>query len=91
MLAGKQYQGPALQAEIDRLAKDLGDEQQWTPEGDLPKLDLVQTERTATAAGTAGNLFATYSKAEPDKKHTYRVIAVNTAGLKSKPAANTEK
>lgn len=27
----------------------------------------------------------TDSRAEPDKKHTYRVIAVNTAGLKSDP------
>src|SRR5204863_179949 len=27
-------------------------------------------------------------KAEPDKKHTYRVIAVNTVGLKSKPSAD---
>jgi hypothetical protein len=24
---------------------------------------------------------------KPDKKHTYRVIAVNTVGLKSKPSA----
>jgi hypothetical protein len=29
----------------------------------------------------------TDAKAEPGKKHTYRVIAVNTAGLKSKPSA----
>jgi hypothetical protein len=29
----------------------------------------------------------TDTKAEPDKKHTYRVIAVNTVGLKSKPGA----
>jgi pimeloyl-ACP methyl ester carboxylesterase len=28
----------------------------------------------------------TDTKAEPGKKHTYRVIAVNTAGLKSKPS-----
>jgi hypothetical protein len=27
------------------------------------------------------------TKAEAGKKHTYRVIAVNTAGLKSKPSA----
>jgi hypothetical protein len=29
----------------------------------------------------------TDTKAEPGKKHTYRVLAVNTAGLKSKPSA----
>ena len=29
----------------------------------------------------------TDTKAEAGKKHTYRVIAVNTAGLKSKPSA----
>jgi hypothetical protein len=29
----------------------------------------------------------TDTKAAPDKKHTYRVIAVNTVGLKSKPSA----
>ena len=33
----------------------------------------------------------TDTKAEPGKKHTYRVIAVNTVGLKSKPAANSDK
>ena len=33
----------------------------------------------------------TDSKGEPGYKHTYRVIAVNTAGLKSEPAANTHK
>jgi hypothetical protein len=32
----------------------------------------------------------TDSKAEPGKKHTYRVIAVNTVGLKSKPSADAE-
>jgi hypothetical protein len=31
----------------------------------------------------------TDTKAQPGKKHTYRVIAVNTVGLKSKPAATT--
>jgi hypothetical protein len=30
----------------------------------------------------------TDAKAEPGKKHTYRVFAVNTAGLKSKPSAD---
>ncbi len=30
----------------------------------------------------------TDAKAEPGKKHTYRVIAVNTAGLKSKPSVD---
>jgi len=30
----------------------------------------------------------TDSKADPRNKYTYRVIAVNTVGLKSKPAAN---
>ena len=29
----------------------------------------------------------TDTKADPAKKHTYRVIAVNTVGLKSKPSA----
>lgn len=29
------------------------------------------------------------TKAEPGKEHTYRVIAVNTAGLKSKPSADS--
>jgi hypothetical protein len=29
----------------------------------------------------------TDAKADPAKKHTYRVIAVNTVGLKSKPSA----
>jgi hypothetical protein len=33
----------------------------------------------------------TDSRAETGKKHGYRVIAVNTVGLKSKPAANTDK
>ena len=33
----------------------------------------------------------TDSKAEPGKKHGYRVIAVNTVGMKSKPAANSDK
>jgi pimeloyl-ACP methyl ester carboxylesterase len=33
----------------------------------------------------------TDSKAVPDKGHTYRVIAVNTAGLKSTPATSTGK
>jgi hypothetical protein len=33
----------------------------------------------------------TDSRAEPGKKHGYRVIAVNTVGLKSKSAANTDK
>jgi hypothetical protein len=33
----------------------------------------------------------TDSKAEPGNAHTYRVIAVNTAGLKSKPASDTRK
>lgn len=33
----------------------------------------------------------TDSKAEPGKRHGYRVIAVNTVGLKSKPAASTGK
>ena len=32
----------------------------------------------------------TDTKAEPGKKHTYRVIAVNTVGLKSKPSADAE-
>ena len=32
----------------------------------------------------------TDTKAEAGKKHTYRVIAVNTVGLKSKPSANAE-
>ena len=31
----------------------------------------------------------TDAQAEPGKKHTYRVIAVNTAGLKSKPSAES--
>ena len=31
----------------------------------------------------------TDTKAEPGKKHTYRVIAVNTVGLKSKPSAKS--
>lgn len=31
----------------------------------------------------------TDSKAEPGKKHTYRVIAVNTVGLKSQPSADS--
>jgi hypothetical protein len=31
----------------------------------------------------------TDTKAEPDQQHTYRVIAVNTVGLKSKPSADT--
>ena len=30
----------------------------------------------------------TDTKAEPGKKHTYRVIAVNTVGLKSKPSVD---
>ena len=33
----------------------------------------------------------TDSRAEPGKKHGYRVIAVNTVGMKSKPAANSDK
>ena len=33
----------------------------------------------------------TDSGAEPGKKHGYRVTAVNTVGLKSKPAANSDK
>src|SRR5262249_48641424 len=33
----------------------------------------------------------TDSQAEPGKKHTYRVIAVNTAGLKSQTAASAQK
>jgi hypothetical protein len=33
----------------------------------------------------------TDSTADPGKKHSYRVIAVNTVNLKSKPAANTDK
>lgn len=33
----------------------------------------------------------TDSKAEAGKQHTYRVIAVNTAGLKSSPAASSDK
>lgn len=32
----------------------------------------------------------TDTKAEAGKKHTYRVIAVNTAGLKSKPSADSQ-
>lgn len=31
----------------------------------------------------------TDTKAEPGRKHTYRVIAVNTVGLKSKPTADS--
>ena len=31
----------------------------------------------------------TDTKAEPGRKHTYRVIAVNTVGLKSKPTSNS--
>ena len=31
----------------------------------------------------------TDTKAEPGKKHTYRVIAVNTVGLKSKPSPSS--
>ena len=31
----------------------------------------------------------TDTKAEPGKKHTYRVIAVNTVGLKSKPSPDS--
>jgi hypothetical protein len=41
---------------------------------DTPTQPLVPTEFTDT-------------KAEPGKKHTYRVLAVNTVGLKSKPSA----
>ena len=33
----------------------------------------------------------TDTKAEPGKKHTYRVIAVNTVGLKSKPSAESTR
>lgn len=33
----------------------------------------------------------TDSKADPARKHTYRVIAVNTVGLKSKPSAEATK
>ena len=33
----------------------------------------------------------TDSGAEPGKKHGYSVIAVNTVGMKSKPAANSDK
>jgi hypothetical protein len=33
----------------------------------------------------------TDTKAEPGKKHTYRVVAVNTAGLKSKPSADSTR
>ena len=33
----------------------------------------------------------TDTKAEPGKKHTYRVIAVNTVGLKSKPSADSAR
>jgi hypothetical protein len=71
LLAGKQYQGPALQMEIDKLAKDLGDEQQWASEGGLPKLSLPPPdglERTTPGTGTSGNVFAAYSQAEPDKR-----------------------
>jgi hypothetical protein len=32
----------------------------------------------------------TDTKAEAGKKHTYRVITVNTAGLKSKPSADSK-
>src|SRR5437588_723894 len=42
LLAGQQYQGPALQTEIDKLAKELGDDQQWSLKGDLPQLDILQ-------------------------------------------------
>jgi hypothetical protein len=31
----------------------------------------------------------TDAKAEPGKKHTYRVITVNTVGTKSKPGAES--
>ena len=31
----------------------------------------------------------TDTKAEPGKKHTYRVIAVNTVGLNSMPSADS--
>ena len=33
----------------------------------------------------------TDTRAEPGKKHTYRVIAVNTAGLKSKPTTQDDR
>jgi pimeloyl-ACP methyl ester carboxylesterase len=33
----------------------------------------------------------TDAKAEPGKKHRYRVIAVNTVGLKSRPSASTDQ
>jgi hypothetical protein len=41
---------------------------------DTPPQPLVPMEFTDT-------------KADPAKKHSYRVIAVNTVGLKSKPSA----
>ncbi len=70
LLAGQQYQGPSLQTEIDKLAKELGDDQQWSPKGDLPNLDLLQAARGERPAGGGGdNVFEAYWKAEAAKRN----------------------
>jgi hypothetical protein len=67
ILAGQQYQGPALQTEIDKLAKELADDQQWTLKADLPKLDLLQVASGERGAG-GENLFEVYWKTERAKR-----------------------
>src|SRR5207248_1352471 len=60
--------GPALQTEIDKLGKELADDQQWTVKGDLPKLDVLQAASGQRAASGGDNLFEAYWKAEPAKR-----------------------
>src|SRR6185295_17256504 len=61
--------GPSLQTEIDKLAKELGDDPQWSLKGDLPKLDLLQIARGDASAYSGDNLFDAYWKAEPAKRN----------------------
>ena len=62
----------ALQAEIDRLAKDLSDDRQWQLQGTLPGLSLRQINNPQTGEPgqrSPANAFLAYEKAEPDKKN----------------------
>src|SRR6185369_13919600 len=73
LFAGREYQGAALQTEIERLAKDLNSDEAWRPRGQLPRFGYLQAVRQASytteVAQAAGeNIFLLYLKTEAAKR-----------------------
>ncbi|HEY2415181.1 MAG TPA: vWA domain-containing protein [Pirellulaceae bacterium] len=73
LFAGREYQGAALQTEIERLAKDLDSIETWRPRGTLPKLSVLQVARQSQASSSDNsssndNVLSIYLKTETAKR-----------------------